>query len=414
MAGVSIFKDVPLVPMDHVFNVNKNYIEDTDPRKVNLGIGAYRDNDGNPMVLPVVANVEKRLAEEIAQKTLNHEYLQIDGLGAFCDAASKLLLGEDSPAIVENRVCAAQAISGTGSLRLGMEFLKKFHSSEVVYVSKPTWGNHKKMLLNTGYKAENIKEYRYFDNATKSLDFAGMQADLEAAPESSIILLHACAHNPTGVDPSQEQWKKIADIMKRRKLFPLIDIAYQGFVTGDPDVDAWAVRYFVSAGFELVAGQSFAKNFGLYNERAGNLCVVTTDNDTAERIRTQLRAIIRPMWSNPPNHGARIIATILNNPALKAEWLETLKSMAGRILECRQLLFNKLKELGTPGTWNHVVDQKGMFGFTGLNVKQVELLASKHHIYLLNSGRVNMCGITSHNVDYVAQAIYEAVTTKTD
>lgn len=268
------------------------------------------------------------------------------------------------------------------------------------------------MLLATGYK--DIREYTYFDKATKLLDFAGMMADLEAAPENAIILLHACAHNPTGVDPSKEQWKKIAEIMKRRKLFPLIDMAYQGFVTGDPDEDAWAVRYFVSEGFELVIGQSFAKNFGLYNERAGNLCVVTTDNYTAECVRTQLRAIIRPMWSNPPNHGARIVATILNNPALSSEWRETLKSMAGRILECRKQLYNKLKELGTPGTWNHIVDQKGMFGFTGLNVKQVEFLAKKYHIYLLNSGRINICGITTHNVDYVAQAIHDAVNTVTD
>lgn len=414
MAAASIFKDVPGVPTDHVFCVNQMYKDDQNPNKVNMGIGAYRDKDGNPMVLPVVLNVEKRLAEEIASKILNHEYLSIDGLKSFCDAASRLLLGNDSPALVENRVCSAQAISGTGSLRLGMEFLKKFYHSEVIYISNPTWGNHKKMLLATGYKAENIKDYRYFDKATKGLDFQGMWEDLENAPDNSIILLHACAHNPTGVDPDQEQWQRIAEIMKRKKLFPLFDIAYQGFVSGDPDEDAWAVRYFVSQGFEMVIGQSFAKNFGLYNERAGHTCVVTTDNETAERIRSQLKAIIRPMWSNPPNHGARIVATILNNPAHAAEWRETLRTMAGRILECRKLLYNKLKERGTPGTWNHIVDQKGMFGFTGLNVKQVEFLAKSYHIYLLNSGRVNICGITHHNVDYIAEAIHEAVTTVTD
>ncbi|KAM7437581.1 Golgi Transport [Porites harrisoni] len=411
MPGVSIFKDVPLVPTDHVFHVNQQYKDDKNPNKVNLGIGAYRDDDGNPMVLSVVSRVEKQLAEEIAAKTLNHEYLSIDGLGSFTQAACKLCLGGDSPAIAENRVCGAQGISGTGSLRLGMEFLKRFHCSDVVYLSKPTWGNHRKMLLGTGYKAENIKEYRYFDSASKSLDFSGMCEDLKNAPENSIVLLHACAHNPTGVDPNQDQWKEIAEIMKRQNLFPLIDMAYQGFVTGDPDKDAWAARYFVSQGFEVLIAQSFAKNFGLYNERCGNLCVVTTDNETAEKIRSQLKAIIRPMWSNPPNHGARIVATILNQDALNTEWRETLKSMAGRILNCRKLLHEKLRLLGTPGSWNHLEDQKGMFGFTGLSVKQVEFLASKYHIYLLNSGRINICGITSANVDYVAKAIYDAVTT---
>lgn len=410
MPGGSIFQDVPLVPTDHVFAVNQAYNDDSHPNKVNMGIGAFRDNDGKPMVLPVVVKVEKQLSDQIADKTLNHEYLSIDGLTSFTDAACRLVLGAESPAIAENRVCGAQGISGTGSLRLGMQFLKKFYSSEVIYVSKPTWGNHKKMLLATGYKEGNIKEYRYFDSATKSLDFEGICADLENAPENAVILLHACAHNPTGVDPSQEQWKTISEIMKRRHLFPLIDIAYQGFVTGDPDEDAWAVRHFVSEGFEALIAQSFAKNFGLYNERCGNLCVVTTDNDTAERIRSQLKAIIRPMWSNPPNHGARIVATILNNPALTTEWRETLKSMAGRILECRKLLYDKLRDLGTPGTWEHVVNQKGMFGFTGLNVKQVEFLAKNYHIYLLNSGRVNICGITTHNVEYVAKAINDAVT----
>ncbi|XP_029203906.2 aspartate aminotransferase, cytoplasmic-like [Acropora millepora] len=411
MPGISIFQDVPLVPTDHVFAVNQRYNDDTHPKKVNLGIGAYRNDDGKPMVLPVVAKTEKQLAGSIEDGILNHEYLPIDGLESFTDAACKLALGPDSPAIVESRVCGAQAISGTGSLRLGMQFLRKFYASEVVYVSKPTWGNHKKMLLATGYKAENIKEYRYFDNGTNSLDFDGLCADLESAPEHSIILLHACAHNPTGVDPSQEQWKKIAEIMKGRSLFPLIDMAYQGFVTGDPDEDAWAARYFVSQGFEVFIAQSFAKNFGLYNERCGNLCAVTTDADTAHRIRSQLKAIIRPMWSNPPNHGARIVATILNSAPLQTEWRDILKKMAGRILKCRKLLFNKLRELGTPGTWEHIVNQKGMFGYTGLSVKQVDFLEKTYHIYMLNSGRVNICGITESNVEYIANAIHEAVTT---
>ncbi|XP_001626359.2 aspartate aminotransferase, cytoplasmic [Nematostella vectensis] len=410
MASTNLFKDVPLVPTDHVFHVMACYNKDKDPSKINLGVGAYRDNDGKPWVLPVVSKVETQLAQGIADGTLNHEYLGIDGLRQFSDIACKLLLGGDHPAIAQNRVCGIQSISGTGSVFLGLKFLYQFYNCKTAYISKPTWGNHLKTLKAVGFT--DIREYRYYKAETCSVDFDAMWEDLEKAPEGSIIVLHECAHNPTGVDLSHDQWVKIADIMKKRQLFPYFDTAYQGFASGDVDEDAWAVRYFASQGFELIAAQSFAKNFGLYNERAGNVCVVTSDDDCAERIRSQMKALIRPMWSNPPNHGARIVATILCNDTLQAEWRECVHTMGQRMLQMRQALFSKLKELGTPGTWNHVIDQRGMFSFTGLNLKQVRRLTEKHHIYLLDSGRINICGLTPANVEYVARAIHDVVTHK--
>ncbi|XP_031554822.1 aspartate aminotransferase, cytoplasmic-like [Actinia tenebrosa] len=408
MAATNLFKDVPLVPTDHVFHVNSSYQKDTSPDKVNLGVGAFRDDDGKPWVLPVVRKAEQQMCQGILDGTLNHEYLGIDGLRQFSDASNKLVLGADSPAIAQNRVCGVQSLGGTGTLRLAFELLSRFYKvSTTAYISKPTWGNHTKILKDSGYT--DIREYRYYDAEHKAVAFDNMWADLEAAPEGSIFLLHSCAHNPTGVDLSKEQWKKVAEIMKKRQLFPVFDTAYQGFASGNIEDDAWAIRHFVSQGFELFAGQSFSKNFGLYNERVGNLCVVTVDNDTAERIKSQLKAITRPMFSNPPNHGARIVATVLSNSALYQEWVENVKFMGERIIQMRQLLFSKLKELGTPGKWNHIVDQKGMFSFTGLNLKQVELLTSKYHIYLLNSGRINVCGLNPGNVDHVARAIHDAV-----
>ncbi|KXJ14640.1 aspartate aminotransferase, cytoplasmic isoform X3 [Exaiptasia diaphana] len=404
MAFSNLFKDVPQVPTDHVFEVNARFLNDTSPNKVNMGIGAYRTDEGKPWVLPVVDKVELQMAQD---KTLNHEYLGIDGMRAFTDAACKLLLGGDSPAITDNRVCGIQSIGGTSSLRLALDFLYKFYPSKTVYISKPTWGNHIKICKASGYT--DIREYNYYDADNKCVKFGQLLDDFEAAPEGSVMFLHACAHNPTGYDLNNEQWEKVAEVMKRRHLFPLFDIAYQGFASGNVEEDAWAVRYFVKQGFELLAGQSFSKNFGLYNERVGNLCVVAVDNNTTERIRSQLKAIVRPMFSNPPNHGARIVATVLKNPALFQEWLENVKTMGDRIIEMRNLLLSKLKELGTPGTWNHIADQKGMFSFTGLNIKQVEMLTNKHHIYLLNSGRINICGLTPSNIDYVAAAIHDVV-----
>ncbi|KAM3624623.1 uncharacterized protein V6R79_025649 [Siganus canaliculatus] len=407
---MSLFSDVPQAPPVAVFKLTADFREDSHPQKVNLGVGAYRTDDCQPWVLPVVKKVERLIVED---SSLNHEYLPILGLPEFRSAASKVALGDDSAAIKENRVGGVQALGGTGALRIGAEFLRRWYNgvnntATPVYVSAPTWENHNAVFADAGFK--DIRPYHYWDAAKRGLDFTGFMDDLEKAPESSIFVLHACAHNPTGTDPTQEEWKKIAEVMKRRKLFVFFDSAYQGFASGSLDKDAWAIRFFISEGFELFVAQSFSKNFGLYNERVGNLTVVAQDNENLTRILSQMEKIVRTTWSNPPSQGARIVSKTLNSPELFAEWKDNVKTMADRVLLMRDQLKSKLQGLGTPGTWDHITQQIGMFSFTGLNPKQVEFMIKEKHVYLMASGRINMCGLTTKNIDYVAQSIHEAVT----
>ncbi|XP_022086536.1 aspartate aminotransferase, cytoplasmic-like [Acanthaster planci] len=399
-AGVQQAAPIP------VFALTAAYKEDTSATKYNLGVGAYRTDEGEPWVLPVVREIEKQLA---ADESLNHEYLPILGLAEFTSAATKMLLGENSPAILENRAFGIQSLSGTGAIRLGCEFLIDHLNYKVPYVSDPTWQNHVNIFNKLKY--ENVRKYRYWNAGTRSLDIEGMLEDLENAPEDSVIMLHACAHNPTGVDPTKEQWKRIAEVIQRRKLFPFFDCAYIGFATGDIERDSWAVNHFVSLGMEMMASMSFSKNFGLYNERVGNLICIVNNVDTKSAILSRLTRIIRTTYSNPPSHGARIVSTALNNPVYFAKWKEHIKTMSGRIFEMRQALYQRLQSLGTPGKWSHIVDQIGMFSYTGLGPNQVDFLLKKYHIYAMKSGRINMCALTTKNADYVAKAIHEAVTT---
>lgn len=399
------FAGLEAAPPIEVFALTQSFTEDTHEKKVNLGVGAYRTEESKPWVLPVVRQAEVQLAQNTS---LNHEYLPVAGLPEYRAAASRLLLGEDSPAIVEKRVDAIQAIGGTGSLRIGLDLLISRLKCDTVYVSTPTWGNHKGIAKSLRYPS--IREYRYWDAKNCCIDFAGWMEDLRNAPERSVILLHAAAHNPTGMDPSQDQWKEIAKIIREKKLFPFFDCAYQGFSSGDLAKDAWSVRYFVQEGFEILAAQSFSKNFGLYNERVGQLLFVTKTAEDLPKIRSQLVMIVRETWSNPPAHGALVVSTVLNNPQLYAEWRESVRTMAERILKMRQLLYEKLTALNTPGTWEHIVKQTGMFSYTGLNAAQAEYLIKEKHIYLLRDGRINMCGVTTANSDYVASSIHEAVT----
>ncbi|CAB3982763.1 Aspartate aminotransferase, cytoplasmic [Paramuricea clavata] len=405
----SFFHDIEPVPTAETFRILDQFNSDTNPNKVNLGIGVYRTNEGKPWVLPVVSSTETALA---ADKTLNHDYLSIDGMKEFYTIASKLILGADSPAIVENRVCAVQALSGTGSLRLILEFTKRFLPPKVVYTPKPTWGNHVKIARDAGFT--DRREYRCYNKETRGLDLNGMLEDLQNAPEGSVIILHGCGQNPTGVDPSNEEWIKIANVIKEKHLFPLLDYAYLGLVSGDIDQDAFAVRHFVSQGIELGVAQSFAKNFGLYSSRIGCSFLVASSAEYVNTLRSQLKAIIRPMWSNPPVEGARIVTTVLSNPALLTEWKECVLSMSKRIKSARESLFQKMRELGTPGNWEHIMKHCGMFTFTGLTPRQVKYLLEKYHIYTLGNGRINMCIINPSNVEYVAKGIDDAVRNVTE
>jgi aspartate aminotransferase len=288
-----------------------------------------------------------------------------------------------------------------------MEFCGSFFpGAHTIYIPDPTWGAHPAIADKAGLKVER---YPYFDRKAIRLDFTGMKAAIENARDGSIFLLHACAQNPTGVDPTPDQWRELSDIIKRKRHLPFFDMAYQGFASGDVDRDAFALRYFVSQGHQIMLCQSFAKNLGLYGERAGTFSMVTSSPDERERILSQLKRIIRPLYSSPPLHPAQLVATILGRPDLKAEWLTEVKRMADRIIAMRQRLYDTLVELQTPGNWDHIKTQIGMFSFTGLTPEQVDDLAKYAHIYMTRDGRISMAGLNEHNVRYFAESMSKAI-----
>jgi len=299
-------------------------------------------------------------------------------------------------------ICSVQCLSGTGSLRIAAAFVGKFMPGAAVYFSDPTWGNHGKIFKACGVET---KTYPYWNGATRRIAYEGLIPALKAADSGSIVLLHATAHNPTGVDPTKNQWKAIAAVCKKKGHFPFFDSAYQGFATGDLDRDAWPIRYFREQGFEMLVCQSFAKNLGLYNERAGAVHVVTKSPKQAAAVKSQIALFIRPMYSNPPLHGAKIVETILTNEYLYEAWKKELYGMSKRISDMRPLLRNELEKLGTPGDWSNITEQIGMFCYTGLSKAQCEALMDNHHVYLLKSGRISMAGATTHNVKYLAESI---------
>jgi len=405
MSSVSAFGDVELAPPDVIFEITAAYQADQSQNKVNLGVGAYRDDSGKPWVLPVVKKADAILRDD---KNLDHEYLPIAGLTSFTEASARLAFGSDSLAIKEHRVASLQSISGTGANHLGALFMSKFYKDGKTpcYLSNPTWANHKQIWNNVNVP---LSDYPYFHSKTRGLDIDGLLSAMESAADGSIFLLHGCAHNPTGVDPTKEQWIKIADVMERKNHFPFLDVAYQGFASGDLDKDGWAIRYFVERGFELIVCQSYAKNFGLYGERVGCFHFVSKNAQAAKNIKSQLEILQRSEISNPPAYGARIVSTVLNDQALFNEWCENLREMSYRIIDMRQKLFNHLQQLGTPGTWKHITDQIGMFSFTGLNASQVKKLRAEYHIYMTQNGRISMAGLNSSNVEYFAKAVDQVV-----
>ncbi|RMZ79320.1 hypothetical protein DV737_g3474, partial [Chaetothyriales sp. CBS 132003] len=329
----------------------------------------------------------------------------ITGVPSFTQAAAVLAYGADSKAIQEDRVAVTQSISGTGALRIGGAFLERFYPhGKTIYVPTPSWANHKAVFTDSGLE---VKQYKYYDKDTIGLDFAGLIADLKAAPAKSIVLLHTCAHNPTGIDPTPAQWKQISDLVKEKEHFPFFDMAYQGFASGDTDRDAYALRLFIQEGHELVLAQSFAKNMGLYGERVGAFSVVTASAEEKKRVDSQLKILVRPLYSNPPVHGARIASEILNDPALNQQWLGEVKSMADRIIKMRALLKENLEKLGSKRKWDHITDQIGMFAYTGLQPEQMDALAKEHSVYATKDGRISVAGITSGNVKRLAESIYK-------
>nr|XP_018901597.1 PREDICTED: aspartate aminotransferase, mitochondrial [Bemisia tabaci] len=392
---------VEMGPPDAILGVTEAFKKDTNPKKINLGVGAYRDDNGKPYVLPSVRTAE----ENIIQKKHDKEYCPISGTADFCDLSIKLALGDDSPVVKEGLNATVQGISGTGSLRIGGAFLAKFFpGAKDIYLPTPSWGNHTPIFKHSGL---NVKSYRYYEPSTCGFDFKGALEDINAIPENSIILLHACAHNPTGVDPKPEQWKELSEVVKKRKLFPFFDMAYQGFASGDVVGDAFAVRYFLSQGHHIALAQSYAKNMGLYGERVGAFTLTGGSKEEAARVLSQVKILIRPMYSNPPINGARLVTEILGNADLKAQWLKEVKGMADRIISVRQQLKSNLEKEGSTKNWNHITDQIGMFCFTGLQAPQVERLVKEFSVYLTKDGRISMAGVTSKNVEYLAHAVHQ-------
>ncbi len=319
----SVFANIVQAPEDPILGVTVAYNKDPSPVKLNLGVGAYRTEEGKPLVLNVVRRAEQLLVNDSSRVK---EYLPIVGLADFNKLSAKLILGADSPAIQENRVTTVQCLSGTGSLRVGAEFLARHYYERSIYIPLPTWGNHPKVFNLAGL---TVKTYRYYDPATRGLNLQGLLEDLGSAPSGAIVLLHACAHNPTGVDPTLQQWEQIRQLMRSKSLLPFFDSAYQGFASGSLDRDAQPVRMFVADGGECLVAQSYAKNLGLYGERVGALSIVCRAADVASRVESQLKLVIRPMYSNPPIHGASIVATILKDSNMFHEWTLELKAMAG-------------------------------------------------------------------------------------
>ena len=380
-----------------------------------LGVGAYRDDQGKPYVLPSVRTAEEKV---IAAK-LNKEYAGITGVPDFTKAAALLAYGADSSAL--DRVVITQSISGTGALRIGGAFIERFYpGAKKIYIPTPSWANHGAVFKDSGLEVE---KYRYYNKDTIGLDFEGLIADIKAAPKQSVFLLHACAHNPTGVDPTPEQWKEISSAIKEGNHYPFFDMAYQGFASGDTDKDAFPLRYFVEQGHNPCLAQSFAKNMGLYGERVGAFSIVCSDAAEKKKVDSQVKIIVRPLYSNPPVHGARIASEILNDKALNKQWLGEVKGMADRIITMRALLKKELENLGSKHDWSHITSQIGMFAYTGLGPEQMEKLAKEvsrfidmsgnslltmiqHSVYATKDGRISVAGITSGNVKRLAAAIH--------
>jgi aspartate aminotransferase len=400
LQSTSAWSKVEKGPEDPILGVTVAFNKDSNSNKMNLGVGAYRGDDGKPYVLESVRTAEKKILDQ----KLDHEYLPIAGLAAFTKAAAELALGADSAHIKEKRIATVQTISGTGALRVAAEFINRFLPGKEVYFPDPTWGNHPVIFKDAGIKT--IKNYRYYDPKTVGLDINGLLEDLKKATPESVIVLHACAHNPTGVDPTLDQWKQISQVCKEKNHFVLFDCAYQGFASGDPEKDVSAVRMFIKDGHNIGLCQSFAKNFGLYGQRVGALSFLTATQQEAEAVESQLKILIRPMYSNPPIHGARIVSTILNDAQLNAQWRKEVKGMADRIITMRERLVNHLKELGSKKDWSHITNQIGMFCFSGITPEQVDNIVKNYHVYMLKSGRISMAGISSGNVKYLAEALH--------
>ncbi|SDS18002.1 L-aspartate aminotransferase apoenzyme [Halopseudomonas xinjiangensis] len=394
---MSLFFPVEMAPHDPILGLNETYNADLRAEKVNLGVGVYYDEAGKvPLLRAVQAAEEARVAEHAPRS-----YLPIEGLAPYDLAVQKLLFGTESSIVESGRLITAQSLGGTGALKLGADFLFRLTGKKLVAISDPSWENHRALFEAAGYE---VVTYPYYDAATNGLNLNGMLEGIEALPEGSVVLLHACCHNPTGVDLGLADWARVIDVIQRKNHVPFLDIAYQGFGENLQD-DALAVRLFAETGMPFLVASSFSKSFSLYGERVGALTLVTSTPDERDRVLSQLKRVIRTNYSNPPTHGAKVVAAVLNNPELYAMWEDELAEMRERIRGMRQALAEKLKEAGVTQDVDYIQRQRGMFSYSGLNKDQVKRLADEFAIYAVSSGRICVAALNSANIDHVAKAI---------
>ncbi len=394
---MSLFTAVEMAPRDPILGLNEAFAADTNPNKVNLGVGVYFDDNGKLPLLKCVQTAEKQMVD--APKPRG--YLPMDGVAAYDAAVKGLVFGADSEPVKSGRVVTAQGIGGTGGLKIGADFLKKLSPNAKVMISDPSWENHRALFTAAGFVVES---YPYYDAATRRINFDGMLAALNAAPEGTIVVLHACCHNPTGYDITAAQWDQVVATVKARKLTPFLDMAYQGFGHGIKE-DGAVIGKFVAAGLEFFVSTSFSKSFSLYGERVGALSVLCASKDDADRVMSQLKIVIRTNYSNPQIHGATVVATVLNTPELRAQWEEELAEMRVRIKAMRQKLVDGLKAAGVKQDMSFITDQIGMFSYSGLTKDQMVRLRTEFGVYGTDTGRMCVAALNSKNVAYVCESI---------
>ncbi len=393
----SMFAAVELAPRDPILGLNEQFASDPNPAKVNLGVGVYYDDDGKLPLLQCVQEAEKLMME--APKARG--YLPIDGIAAYDKAVQGLVFGADSAAVKAGRIATVQALGGTGGLKLGADFLQRINPGAKVLISDPSWENHRALFESAGFKVEN---YPYYDAKTKGVDFTSMLGALNAAPAGTVVVLHACCHNPTGYDISAEQWSQVVQAVKARGLVAFLDMAYQGFGEGITE-DGAVIGQFMGAGLDFFVDTSFSKSFSLYGERVGALSVVCESKDEADRVLSQLKRVIRTNYSNPPIHGAQVVAMVLTTPALRTMWEAELAGMRVRIKQMRQALQTKLAAAGVKQDVSFITRQKGMFSYSGLNKEQMQRLRGEFGIYGVDSGRICVAALNNKNIDAVVSAI---------
>jgi aromatic-amino-acid transaminase len=394
--STSLFANVEMAPRDPILGLNEAYNAETNPAKVNLGVGVYFGDDGKIPLLAAVKAAEKARLETQPPRG----YQPIEGTPAYNGAVQNLLFGKDSELLAAGRAITAQCLGGTGALKVGADYLKRLLPDATVYISDPSWENHRALFEAAGFP---VKDYKYYDPATRGVDFAGMKAALAAMPAKSIVVLHACCHNPTGADLTAAQWQEVVAAVKEKNLVAFIDMAYQGFADGIKQ-DAVALDLFAASGLQFFVSSSFSKSFSLYGERVGALTIVTAGKDESARVLSQVKRVIRTNYSNPPTHGGAVVAAVLSSPELRQMWEDELAGMRDRIRAMRTSLVEKLAANGAAG-FEFINVQRGMFSYTGLTAAQVEKMRTEYGIYAVGTGRICVAALNTKNIDYVAKAI---------